>query len=61
MHAARLVLRLAKPHRILIGMCGAQYRDPGVKEYIDETFGGARKVRLDILCDFFKGGFDGSG
>jgi hypothetical protein len=30
-------------------------------EYIDSTFGGPEKARMDILADFFRGGFDGSG
>lgn len=33
----------------------------GVREYINEGFGGPRKLKHDILYDFFRFGFDGSG
>ncbi|KAJ3061437.1 hypothetical protein HK102_009117 [Quaeritorhiza haematococci] len=35
--------------------------DKGVRKYIEETFGGVEKARKDILVDFFRYGFDGSG
>ena len=31
------------------------------RRYIDDTFGGAEKLKRTILSDFFRGGFDGSG
>ena len=35
--------------------------DHVVAEYIDTTFGGAERVTRDILYDFFRSAFDGSG
>ncbi|KAJ3340333.1 hypothetical protein HDU93_007174, partial [Gonapodya sp. JEL0774] len=35
--------------------------DPGVANYIKQTFGGVEKLRKDILLDFFRHAFDGSG
>lgn len=37
------------------------YSDTGLKSYIDETFGGIEKAKKDILVDFFRHAFDGSG
>lgn len=34
---------------------------PELKKYIDQTFGGAKKLKRDILSDFFREAFDGSG
>jgi len=34
---------------------------PGIKKYVDDTFGGCDKLRMTVLCDFFRHGFDGSG
>ncbi|KAJ3291720.1 hypothetical protein HK104_005858 [Borealophlyctis nickersoniae] len=36
-------------------------RDAGVARYVETTFGGVEKLRKDILCDFFRHAFDGSG
>ena len=36
-------------------------KDPGLKNYITNTFGSVERARKIVLCDFFKGGFDGSG
>nr|BAK00813.1 predicted protein [Hordeum vulgare subsp. vulgare] len=36
-------------------------QDPGLKDYIEENFGGVDECRKEILTDFFKHGFDGSG
>jgi hypothetical protein len=33
----------------------------GVRRYIDQSFGGLEKLRKDILVDFFRHAFDGSG
>ena len=35
--------------------------DDGVRALIDSGYGGMKKVRRDILCDFFRSAFDGSG
>mmetsp|Transcript_26930 Transcript_26930/g.47650 ORF Transcript_26930/g.47650 Transcript_26930/m.47650 type:complete len:628 (-) Transcript_26930:111-1994(-) len=34
---------------------------PGLQKYVDDTFGGCEALRMRILCDFFRHGFDGSG
>ncbi|KAL1934812.1 hypothetical protein VTP01DRAFT_6994 [Rhizomucor pusillus] len=36
-------------------------QDPAIAEYIEDTFGGVEQCRKDILYDFFRFGFDGSG
>ena len=36
-------------------------RDPSLREYLDKSFGGPDACRKEILCDFFRHGFDGSG
>lgn len=33
----------------------------GVRRYVDQSFGGLEKLRKDILVDFFRHAFDGSG
>jgi hypothetical protein len=35
--------------------------DENTKRFIDKTWGGIEALRLDILSDFFRHGFDGSG
>ena len=35
--------------------------DEGLKQYIVGTYGSAEKAKMTVLCDFFKGAFDGSG
>jgi hypothetical protein len=35
--------------------------DDGIKEYVNMTYGGLEKLKKDILYDFFKSAFDGSG
>jgi len=36
-------------------------KNSGVKHYVDQQFGGLRDLKMTILADFFKHGFDGSG
>jgi hypothetical protein len=36
-------------------------RDENIGKYIESTFGGVERLTKEILSDFFKGGFDGSG
>lgn len=36
-------------------------KDDGIKKMINTGFGGFEKLRKDILYDFFKSAFDGSG
>src|SRR4051812_11184584 len=35
--------------------------NPGLRKYLDETFGGADPCKIEILADFFRSAFDGSG
>jgi Protein of unknown function (DUF2009) len=35
--------------------------DEGIKDMVDDGFGGFEKLRKDILYDFFRSAFDGSG
>lgn len=35
--------------------------DDEIKEYIDSAFGGPENLKRQILCDFFRHAFDGSG
>lgn len=35
--------------------------DDGIKEYVNNTYGGLEKLKKDILYDFFRSAFDGSG
>jgi len=36
-------------------------KDPSLAEYLDEQWEGRESLTIQILCDFFKHGFDGSG
>ncbi|DAZ93123.1 TPA: hypothetical protein N0F65_009699 [Lagenidium giganteum] len=36
-------------------------KSPGLKQYIDKTFGGPKALKRTILTDFFREAFDGSG
>lgn len=36
-------------------------KDPGLALYINKTFGGVDKAKMEILTDFFRHAFDGSG
>ena len=40
---------------------GRLAEDEALRTYLDEAFGGPEECRLDILCDFFRHAFDGSG
>ena len=52
---------------ILLPICtclsrlGELYSDQGLKLYIDENFGGIEVAKKEILVDFFRHAFDGSG
>ena len=37
------------------------YKREALRRLFDEQFGGPEKIIKDILCDFFKHGFDGGG
>jgi hypothetical protein len=32
-----------------------------IKNYIEDEFGSERNLKMAVLCDYFKHGFDGSG
>jgi hypothetical protein len=53
---ARILAPIASCIRGIDRLC----ERPETKAFID-NFGGAEKVKMDILCDYFKHGFDGSG
>ena len=54
--------RILAPIVICIENLERIYEDnDGIKFYIDETFGGLEQIKKDLLHDFFKSAFDGSG
>ena len=56
------VARILSPIIITLETLAQLYKeDDGIKSLIDSGFGGMKKVRRDILCDFFRSAFDGSG
>jgi hypothetical protein len=56
------VARILNPIIITLETLAQLYKeDDGIKSLIDSGFGGMKKVRRDILCDFFRSAFDGSG
>ncbi|RXW25424.1 hypothetical protein EST38_g411 [Candolleomyces aberdarensis] len=54
-------------YRILLPICNAisqipsLAQRPGIRKYIDEEYGSPEKLTKEILGDFFRHGFDGSG
>ena len=36
-------------------------KDTGIQRFVNDGYGGFNKVRKDILYDFFRSAFDGSG
>ncbi|KAJ7228222.1 hypothetical protein GGX14DRAFT_611770 [Mycena pura] len=54
-------------YRILLPICNALGQidglaaKPAIRSYIDDEFGGPDNLRREILADFFRHGFDGSG
>lgn len=54
-------------YRILLPICNALSQidglaaKPAIRSYIDDEFGSPDNLRREILCDFFRHGFDGSG
>lgn len=55
------VERILNPINIVIQNIDQLMKDPGLAHYIDHTFGGKENLRKNILLDFFRFGFDGSG
>jgi len=54
-------------YRILLPICTtlsqipSLAKRPALRSYIDEQFGSPEDLIQEILCDFFRHGFDGSG
>lgn len=55
------VPRIVTPIMRTIDLIDSLEQDPGLKDYIDTVFGGKDKLKKDILRDFFRHAFDGSG
>ncbi|ORZ06848.1 hypothetical protein BCR42DRAFT_463146 [Absidia repens] len=55
------VSRILSPICITLGQLDELSNNEGLKKYIDRKFGGVEQCRKEILADFFKGAFDGSG
>jgi len=53
--------RILNPISITIEQIDDMMKDKGLKMYIENMFGGKEKLKKEILCDFFKHAFDGSG
>lgn len=59
---ARQVPTILGPITICLEQLERIYKeDDGIHRLIDKTFGGLKKLKTDILYDFFKSAFDGSG
>eukprot|EP00455_Lapot_gusevi_P000550 TRINITY_DN1024_c0_g1_i5.p1 TRINITY_DN1024_c0_g1~~TRINITY_DN1024_c0_g1_i5.p1 ORF type:complete len:590 (-),score=199.74 TRINITY_DN1024_c0_g1_i5:176-1945(-) len=55
------VSRILNPIVICLRRLDEIYAKPDIKLYIDSCFGGPTKCKKDILIDFFRHAFDGSG
>ena len=55
------VSRILSPIVLVIDELPRLAKDPGIKSYIDATFGSVESCQKCILCDFVRHGFDGSG
>ena len=55
------VRRILAPLVSTLDQLNSLEKDPGIQKYIQNTFGDIDSLRKEILCDFFKHGFDGSG
>jgi len=55
------VSRILNPIVLVIEELPRLAKDPGIKSYIDATFGSVESCQKHILCDFVRHGFDGSG
>lgn len=53
--------RILNPIIITIQNIDQLGKDPNINTYIQSTFGGKERLRKEILADFFRHGFDGSG
>lgn len=55
------VPRILNPLVLVLDELPNLAKDPALREYLESAFGGFEECRKDILCDFFRHGFDGSG
>lgn len=55
------VPRILNPVVMVLEELPKLYRDPNLRQYIDNTFGGVEQCRKAILVDFCRHAFDGSG
>lgn len=55
------VSRILNPIVLVIEELPRLAKDPGIKSYVDATFGSVESCQKHILCDFVRHGFDGSG
>ncbi|CAO3678604.1 unnamed protein product [Umbelopsis ramanniana] len=55
------VARILNPIVLTLDKLDDFSEDPGLREYVQSTFGGVEQCRKDILLDFFRSAFDGSG
>jgi len=53
--------RIINPILLTIEQIDEMMKDAGLSEYINSHFGGPEKLKRDILQDFFRHAFDGSG
>ncbi|KAK2466002.1 hypothetical protein APHAL10511_001643 [Amanita phalloides] len=66
-NALMFIDKYTQIYRILLPICNTLSHIPklaavpALKSYIEDEFGSAENLYRDILCDFFRHGFDGSG
>jgi hypothetical protein len=62
-----LLDKYSQIYRILLPICNTLSQipqlaeKPSIHSYIEQEFGSSENLIRDILCDFFRHGFDGSG
>jgi len=55
------VPRILNPIIITLNEIDRMMKKPKLESFITRTYGSAENLKIDILCDFFRHGFDGSG
>lgn len=55
------VPRILNPLVLVLGELPGMCRDPAILQYVEGCFGSVEECRLEVLSDFFRHGFDGSG
>jgi len=55
------ITRIINPIILTVEQLDQLVKDKGIKTYIDGVFGGKEKLKREILLDFFRHAFDGSG